>query len=74
MMNMETLQFKTNINCGGCVAKVTPHLNEETDIKNWKVDTTNPQKILTVEAEVGSAEKIIEVVNRAGFKIEELAN
>ncbi len=24
---METLKFKTNINCGGCVAKVTPELN-----------------------------------------------
>ena len=74
MMNMETLQFKTNINCSGCVAKVTPHLNKETDIKNWKVDTTNPQKVLTVETEGISAKEIIRVVNKAGFKIEELAN
>lgn len=72
MMNMETLQFKTNINCSGCVAKVTPHLNEETDIKNWKVDTANPQKILTVETEGISAKEIIKVVSKAGFKIEEL--
>jgi hypothetical protein len=26
---MKTLKFKTNINCGGCLAKVTPFLNEE---------------------------------------------
>ena len=25
---METLKFKTNINCGGCVKSVTPHLNQ----------------------------------------------
>jgi len=71
---METLQFKTNINCGGCVAKVTPHLNEEPHIKNWKVDTTNPQKILTVETDGISAKEIIKAVSKAGFKIEELAN
>ena len=29
---MEKLKFKTNINCGGCVAKVTPFLNAETSI------------------------------------------
>ena len=69
---METLQFKSNINCGGCVAKVTPHLNKETDIKNWEVDTTNPQKILTVETDGLSAKEIIKVVSKAGFKIEEL--
>ena len=69
---METLQFKTNINCDGCVAKVTPHLNKETDIKNWKVDTINPQKILTVEMEGISAKEIIKVVSKAGFKAEEV--
>ena len=25
---MKTVQFKTNINCGGCIAKATPTLNE----------------------------------------------
>lgn len=69
---METLQFKTNINCGGCVAKVTPYLNEEANIKNWKVDTINPQKILTVETESISAKEIIKVVSKAGFKAEEV--
>ena len=70
---MKTLQFKTNINCAGCVAKVTPHLNEEANIKNWKVDTTNPQKILTIETESISAKEIIKMVSKAGFKIEELS-
>ena len=69
---METLQFKTNINCGGCVAKVTPHLNKETEIKNWKVDTANTRKILTVETENLSAKEVMQVVSKAGFKIEEL--
>ena len=69
---METLQFKTNINCGGCIAKVTPKLNEIKGITNWKVDTSNPNKILTVETENLSAQDVINTVNKAGFTIEKL--
>ena len=69
---METLQFKTNISCGGCVAKVTPKLNEVKGIAKWNVDTNNPNKILTVETDNISAKEVINTVNKAGFKIEEL--
>ena len=65
-----TLQFKTNINCGGCVTKITPDLNRAKGIKSWKVDTTNPDKLLTVETEQLTAEQVIESVNHAGFKAE----
>lgn len=64
-------QFKTNINCGGCIAKVTPFLDGESQIKNWEVDTDNPNKILTVESESLSQIKIIELVQSAGFEITE---
>ena len=69
---METLQFKTNINCGGCVAKVTPKLNEAKGIVNWKVDTGNPNKILTVETDNLPKESVIEIVKKAGFSIQPL--
>ena len=69
---MRTLKFKTNINCGGCVAKVTPKLNETEGICHWSVDTTNPDKILTVETENISAKEVIEAVSKAGFKIEKI--
>jgi hypothetical protein len=32
---MKTLQFKTNINCGGCIKAVTPTLNEQAGAGNW---------------------------------------
>lgn len=67
---METLKFKTNINCGGCIKSVTPHLNSLDEVETWKVDTANPDKILEVKAEDGSQEKVIETVKRAGFEIE----
>jgi copper chaperone len=69
---MSTLQFKTNIDCGGCVARVTPRLNETKGILSWKVDTDNPDKILTVETEALGSENIIEVVKKVGFSIEPL--
>lgn len=45
---METIKFKTTIKCSGCVAKVTPFLNEALGEDNWEVDYNNPSKILTV--------------------------
>lgn len=68
---MNTLKFNTNINCSGCVGSVTPHLNAIDGIKNWQVDTANPDKILTVETENDAIaeEQIIQVVEKAGFKI-----
>ncbi len=69
---MKTLKFKTNINCSGCVARVTPHLNKQSDINSWSVDTLNPEKILSVEGEFIDAGKIIELVSKAGFKVEEV--
>ena len=40
---MKTLKFKTNIKCTGCVAKVTPFLNDEKGIEKWDVDIFNPE-------------------------------
>jgi copper chaperone len=72
-MTMER-KFKTNINCSGCIAKVTPYLNETEGIKQWSVDTNNPNKILSIEMDSLSEEEIKNVVTKAGFKIEELNN
>ncbi|HEY4206529.1 MAG TPA: heavy-metal-associated domain-containing protein [Puia sp.] len=69
---MNTLQFKTNINCGGCVARVTPRLNETKEIVSWKVDTDSPEKILTVVTETLDSESIVETVKKVGFSIEPL--
>lgn len=63
------MKFKTNINCGGCVASVTPHLNKIEGI-SWKVDTDNPDKILTVETDSASEQEIIDAVKKAGFEID----
>ncbi|OOG72183.1 heavy-metal-associated domain-containing protein [Algoriphagus sp. A40] len=70
---MKTLKFKTNIKCGGCIAAVTPHLNEAKTISNWSVDITNPSKILTVQGEDLSEAEVIEKITKAGYTLEKTA-
>lgn len=60
-------KFKTNIKCEGCVAKVTPHLNETVGENNWKVDLNDPSKTLTVEREIDEA-AVREALQKAGYK------
>ncbi|SDY67607.1 heavy-metal-associated domain-containing protein [Hymenobacter psychrophilus] len=67
---MKTLQFKTNINCGGCIKAVTPMLNQEAGAGNWQVDTANPDKILTVNSAQLTAGQIVRIVEEAGFRIQ----
>jgi copper chaperone CopZ len=69
---METKQFKTNIMCGSCIAKVTPVLNETFGENNWKVDTQNRKKILTVSTGDTNVNEIINAVEKAGYKAEEI--
>lgn len=69
---MATLQFKTNINCGGCIAKITPALNASTGIIKWEVDTNNPNKILSIETDQLSADEIKSIVEKEGFKAEKI--
>ncbi len=68
---METLKFKTNIKCGGCVATVTPHLNEAVGENNWQVDLADERRVLSVSANVSPAE-VEEALKKAGYKGEKL--
>lgn len=70
---METThKFKTTINCGSCLAAVTPSLNQSVGEGNWQVDIDNPDKILTVNADAADADTVIAAVNKAGFKAESI--
>jgi copper chaperone len=63
------LVFKTNINCGNCIKKVSPFLNEIEGI-SWEVDIVTVDKLLFVEGEYPDSNQIIEAVEEAGFEIE----
>lgn len=69
-MENQTLKFKTNINCGGCIAAVKPHLDNTKGIAHWDVDTANKDKVLTIRSAGIAAAQIMETVQQAGYKIE----
>lgn len=70
--NNQDLKFKTNINCGGCIAAVKPHLDNAEGICHWEVDTNNKDKILTIKSTGITQQEVIETVTKAGFKIDVL--
>jgi copper chaperone len=69
---METKQFKTNIMCGSCIAKVTPVLNETFGENNWQVDTKGPKKILTVSSDNVDEKEVKKSLEKVGYKAEEI--
>ncbi|GAA0560306.1 heavy-metal-associated domain-containing protein [Chitinophaga japonensis] len=70
---METLKFKTNIKCSGCIATVTPFLNEVSGQDSWKVDLESPDKVLVVDSSRAiSGADVIEALQKAGYRAEEL--
>lgn len=64
-MENKEFQFKTNINCGGCVASVKPHLNNAEGVCEWNVDTTNKDKILTVKSEGITEEQVLGIIKKS---------
>lgn len=70
-MTMETLNFKTNIKCSGCVAAVTPFLNDIEQVDGWNVDTNSTDKILTVQTTDNRiGDEVRKAVEQAGYKAE----
>jgi copper chaperone len=64
---MQTVQFKTNIKCSGCIAKVTLALDQVAGKDNWQVDIENPNKVLSVSSEHLSEKAIKTAIETAGF-------
>lgn len=64
---MKTIKFKTNIKCEGCINAVTPHLKEINAIEQWTVDTSVPEKVLTVSGADDVTQEVIEKLKNAGY-------
>lgn len=65
---MKILKFKTNIISRTAVGAVSTFIDKLDSIRNWEVETSSPEKILTVRGEV-SAARIVGAVKKAGFQI-----
>jgi len=69
---METLKFKTNIKCMGCISTVTPVLNDKAGTNKWKVDLQDPDKTLSVEGNA-KPEEIVEALKGVGYQAEPIS-
>lgn len=69
---MDTLKFKTTINCSSCVAKVTPVLNNQENIEKWSVDTESKDKVLTVTGEHIDEADLLKSLAKIGYKAEKI--
>ncbi|MBS1580441.1 MAG: cation transporter [Bacteroidetes bacterium] len=66
-MENKNFQFKTNLNCGGCVSKIKSVLDNAEGICHWNVDTDNADKILTVSSKGITKEEVITLIKSKGF-------
>ena len=69
---MNTYLFKTSINCGGCLARVKPSLDNEKRIVSWEVDLDDPDRKLKVVTNDCTPSDVIDIVDNLGFEIEEI--
>jgi copper chaperone len=65
-------KYKSTIQCSGCIAKVTPVLDEVAGKGQWSVDLTSPTKTLTIEPDV-EAEKVASALAQVGYKAEPIS-
>lgn len=66
---MNTIKFKTNLKCSGCVEKIAKILDNNPSIKSWEVDLSSTEKELKVETSL-SEKQVQELIASVGFKIE----
>lgn len=66
----QTFKFKTDLKCGGCIAKVKPQLDSTEGIISWSVDLANPGRLLTVELADNRTDKIVKILKDAGYTAE----
>lgn len=67
---MSAQQYRTNLNCGNCVAAVRSSL-DELKADSWAVDLNHPDRILTVEGDI-APQAVLEALDEAGFEAQPL--
>jgi len=68
----KTLKFKTSLQCGGCISKVQPHLDNIGSIEAWDVKLNHADKMLKVKTNSDDApeveSKVLEALEKEGYK------
>ncbi len=69
---MNTIKFKSNIKCGGCIAAINESMNEMVGENQWEVDLSSENRILTVKTENVTSEEISEKLKNLGYTAEKI--
>ncbi|QMU26616.1 copper chaperone (plasmid) [Adhaeribacter radiodurans] len=69
---MKILKFKTNISTQEQIALITPILDQVEGISKWDIDPDSNDNILSVSGENLNPQKVENVIQKAGFKVEVL--
>jgi copper chaperone CopZ len=62
---MQTLRFKTNLKCAGCMYAIKPYMDALEGIKSWDVDLESKDKIVEVTTETATKEEIHKAIEDA---------
>ena len=66
------LVFKTNIKCKEEVKNLTPIMDSGFGNSKWSVDLSDVDSVLRIESIHSDTDKVIKMINNAGFACEEL--
>ena len=69
---MNTMIFKTNAKCEGCLAKIEEILQGKISREEWNLDLSDSTRPLTVASDKLAADDVVELISKAGFKIEQM--
>jgi len=73
---MQTLKYKTNLKCNGCVNAIKPSVDNIKGIKSWRVFLDVQEKTLEVDIDSNSENEISiavqDAVTKAGYIIEKI--
>lgn len=69
---METMTFKTNAKCMGCLAKIEEILQGKINREEWNLDLSDSNRPLTVTSDKLAVGEIVELISKVGFKIEQM--
>jgi hypothetical protein len=60
---------KTDLRCGACVRSVGPLLDAEPGVARWQADVSTPDKVLTVEGDGVTADRVGEILGGKGYRV-----
>lgn len=66
---MTAHRYKTDLRCGACVESVRPLLDAAPDVTRWTADVSDPDKVLTVEGDGITAERVDALIRPAGYHV-----